>query len=598
MFCAYCRRELPEDAAFCDRCGKQVQTNAAIQLSQAPLPPPMPLPSSSALQNFLVRVFQPALAGNALFGVVAGSVVAAIAGAVVSWLLLTFVHFITLPPVQPTSFAGDEGVVDSILGMVLLHAPFRDSLQLFMAMQGISIHVSFSGNDSVIMAPLRGLLIVPALFLTVGGYIAASTDLRNQTWSSLVRGVAIAIPYVLILLIMSWQVNGPISTETVESMQDTLTVDTTGLLFFGLLWGMLFGLLGASLKLARGQWRRLIHKYLSTSTRPQVAGMIAGACYACILGLGLSLLTLYGLLAYTSVSIPLLTRNVCIANDWQELTAWGISLGPLHAVNLFFFSFGTTITAHASSQRCFYPDLSQAALTLRNQDLHLAPWTYALVLIPAFSLFIGGRLSAAISRARGSGPGAISGALIAIPFTIVMLFLSFVSSITVASASTGNALESATSTVQSVGASAADLILWALLSGAFFGALGGIYQGSTAKALGKQLSAIPVFIVEVLAKPLYLLLGIISKQPSSSLHNPARSLLYSAFSCTLLLSIAAAATGSWLIADNQMITLQVSQRLRDIISFLLITLPGSLLFCAWLTALYRNPLEEGQTAQS
>jgi hypothetical protein len=587
MFCAYCQRELPEDAAFCNNCGRPVQSHTTVQLSQASsLPPP------DALQRFLIRVFQPALAGNALFGIVLGSVVAACAGVVMSWLLLTIVHFITLPVVSSTSsYANNEEfVISRILGIVPSHMSFRDSLQLFMVIQGVGIHLSSGGSGAFITVPLNGLLIVPALFLTFGGYIAASTDLHNRIQSSLVRGAAMAIPYALLLLMMSWQVDGAISTGGPE----TLTMDTAGLLFFGLLWGALFGLLGASLKLARGQWRHLLHRYLSTSTRPQVAGMIIGAGYACILGLGLSLLTLYGLLAYTSISVPLLVRNVCITDNWQEITAWGIAQGPLHAVNLFFFSFGATIAAHTPSQQgCFYSDLSQTAFTLRNQDLHLTPWTYALVLIPAFSLFTGGRLSAAISRARGSGPGAISGALIAVPFAVVMLLLSFASSITFTFVSPG----SVTPTVQSMGTSATDLILWALLSGAFFGALGGIYQGSTAKALGKLLLAIPVSLVEAFAKPLYLLLGIMSRQPSSSLRNPARSLLYSAFSCTLLLAIAAAVTGSLLIADNQTITLQVNQHFRDIISTLLITLPGLLLFCAWATALCRDPVEKGQTAQ-
>ncbi len=631
MFCAYCRQELLEDALFCNRCGKQVQLSASetrellwsggiqqtppavsdITTSEAntvfsdpagPFIPPhgtiqtsQTPPSFSALQRFLIRAFQPTLAGNALFGIIAGCIVAVSAGAVTSWLILTLVH-ITAPQTAQTAFlASGEGTIDSVLGITLLHIPLRDSLQLFLVMHGVSIHLLYGTTSNTVTAPLHGLLIIPAVFLIVGGYIAASTDLHNQIQRSFVRGAAIALPYTLLLLILSWQVNGniPIPANTAGSTQDTLMVDTTSIFVFGLLWGALFGLLGASLKIAHGQWRHLIRRYLYTNAHSQIAGMITGACYACILGLGLSFLTLCGLLAYTAFSTPLLARNLCIAGNWQALLAWGIAQGPLHAINLFFFSFGASIITHipqTGQEQCFYTDLSRTAFTLHNPNLHLTLWTYTLLLIPALSLFVGGRISVAISRAQGKGPSAISGALIAVPFTIIMLFLTFISTITDTITFPG----ASTAYVQSVGTSASDVLLWALLSGALFGALGGVYQGSMAKSWHKRFLALPAFVIELLAQPVYLLLMLLSKQPTSSLRNSTRSLLYGTLSCVLLLAIATAVVGSLLIVDNQIITQQVNQHVRDIASVLLITIPGLLLFCACTTAVCRDPVEEAQ----
>jgi hypothetical protein len=637
MFCAYCGQQIPEDAAFCNQCGKPVkastssanefaeydiyqetQTSGDIRVENsdtgpllsadtpvnfiAPVPTPMPTPAPqtplplSPLQRFLVRNFQQNTAGNALFGVTAGCMVASIVGITVSWLILTIVHAFT--PAIPSTSGNSQETLYYILGIYPLYAPFRDALELFLAIQGIGLHGLYGTTAYAFNSPLHGLLLVPALFLTLGGYIAASTDLRNQRQRSLVRGAAIALPYTAILLIISWQVNGyiPASVNASTPTQNMLTVDTGSLLFFGLLWGAIFGLLGASLKLARGQWRHLLHQYLRTNKRPQIAGMIAGACWASVLGPGLSLITIYGILAYTAVSIPLLSRNLCTGGNWQALVTWGVSQGPLHAVDLFFFSLGASIISHtstvaAASQSCFYPDIAQAPLALHEQNRQLATWIYVLPLIPALSLFIGGYISTKISRTQKAGPRAISGALIAVPFTLLMLFLTFVSTITMTISST--APESATSTVQSMGASPADLLLWALLNGAFFGALGGIFQGSIAEKWSRSLLAFLIAVVEFLAKPVYLLLAKLSGQTVSSLHTSTRSLLYSTLFCALLLAIATGVIDVLLIASNQTIMVQLNQQIRNVVSVLLVTIPGLFLFCTFAIAL-RDPIENGQ----
>jgi hypothetical protein len=636
MFCPYCRQELPEDAFFCNRCGKHVHFSQA-DLSGAPADMIYQVPTvsgtldqisnsglfaptvaqvtqtsavpvsqislaRSGLQRLLIRIFQPALAENAIFGVIAGSVVACIAGALGTWLLLTVAHAITPAAIHIFYATNGEDSVDYVLGIVPLHNAFRDSLQLFLVMHGVGLHTQFgegaNANPYTYFSPLNGLFIVPVLVLILGGYIAASTDMQNRVQSSLLRGGAIAIPYTLMLLIISSQVNGtiPPPAGTPVSGSSTLAMDTTTIIIFGLLWGILCGLLGASLKLAGGQWRHMIHRYLHTSSHPQVAGMVAGACSASALGLGLSFLTLCGFLAYTAFSVPWLVSNLCIFGDWQFLTLWGIAQGPLHAVNLFLFSLGAPITIHTpqTANLCFYSALPQTTLTLRDQQLHFPPWGYTLLFIPALSLFIGGRVSVAISRVQGSGPGAIQGILIAIPFTMIMLFLTFISTVTSTYVSADAAGASPTLHVQSAGVGAIDLLLWALLSGAIFGALGGIYEASAIKSGGKQFLSMFALLAELPGKPLYLLLDRLSRQPRGTRRSPTRSLLYGAFFCALLLAIVTIIVGWTLIAYNQTISLQQNQLLRDVVSVLLVTIPGLLLFSACATALGRNPVVEGQ----
>jgi hypothetical protein len=151
---------------------------------------------------------------------------------------------------------------DTLLGLVQLHVPWRESLQLFLVMHSVSFHTVYSDGSSTSVfntfVPLHGLLLVPALFLMLGGYVAASTDFSSRVQTGLLRGAAIAVPYTVALFIMASQVNGPIPDANGGFSQNTplLNMDLLTLLVFGLLWGALFGVLGASLKVARGHWRR------------------------------------------------------------------------------------------------------------------------------------------------------------------------------------------------------------------------------------------------------------------------------------------------------------------------------------------------------
>ena len=552
-------------------------------------PSQVSLPPLNALQRFLVRVFQPAMASNALFGILLGGLIAAVLGALLSWLLLIAAYAIA-PHAVSYFGQNSQGSIDFALGIYPLHAPWRDSLQLFLVMHGVPFQEQYqSGTDLsqyTAIAPLSGLLLLPALLLTFGGYLAACTDLQNRSQSSLLRGATVAVPYTLLLLLMTTQVNGPLpsSPGNGPSISETLSMNSGLILVFGLLWGALFGTLGASLKLAQGQWRNMLRRYFLLTRHPQVIGMLVGGLSAAGLGLALSLLVVFGFLALSTFSVPLLAR-LCSPGDWQYLLIWGLSQGPLHAANLYFFSFGTPITitnTFPGDYSCFYSNTPHTVLTLR--DTPFPSWLYAVLLLPVISLFYGGRASVAVSRVRGAGPAAIQGALIAVPFTMLMMLLSLISTIT--NTTTSSAAGSAGATyAQSAGAAAIDIVLWALLSGAVLGALGGIYESSSASISVSRLLTTIGSAVSLPLRPLFHLFDELSGQAHSVQRTSARSLFYSAFAVALLLAIIALIAGGALITFSQTVSFQENQRIRDILSVLLITLPGLLLLSSCVSAL-------------
>jgi len=569
------------------------------------------------MQRLLIRIFRPTLAGNAVLGIVLGGILAVLLGALVSGAVLAVAHAIG----QHTAQGGTRGedLVDVVLGIWPLHSPFRDSMQLFLIMHGVATHIqSVSGGtgfsnatNATIIQPLHGLLVIPTLLLTFGGYIAASTDLQNRTFRSLVRGAAVAIPYTMLLLIMATQVNGSIRITSAPSSEiDTLNVDIATLIIFGLLWGILFGLLGASLKLARGQWRHRGFQYLRTNQRPLLNGMIAGGLAAGGLAISLSLLVVFSMLTYNASSFLSSMRSLDFSfgalsgslGDWQTILFRDIAWGPLYAINLFIFAFGAPIKVSCSSSvlisnssnPCFGSNNPLPSFSLFGGSVHFSPWVYLLLALPVVCLFLGGRVSAAAGRAQGVGPAAVQGALIAVPFTLLMMLLTLISTFTIGLSTTSGG-NSASYTI-SAGASAIDLLLWALFSGAVLGALGGIYQVSPLKRVMSRLLSALAAPFRFLCKPVYFLFDRLSGMPRASQRSHARNFVYGAFVCALFLAIIAGAAGTLLIANSQTLSFAANQLIKKVLYVSLIALPGLLLLSACASALARDPLGSSSIA--
>jgi hypothetical protein len=552
---------------------------------------PLQPPQRNWLQLRMIRVFDVSLAGNGFFGVVAGSTLAIVVGIVVSWLLILLVHLATAQ-IASRFYSGDN--IAYVLGLFPFHAPLKEGAQLFLVAHGIAEHFVSTGGEDIYSAPLHGLLVLPALLLTAGGYISACTDLHNRVQRSLLRGAAIAIPYTVLLLIVATQTNGYVSSTSITG---SLTMDTMTLIVFGVLWGVLFGLLGASLKVAQGHWRHMVRQYLQDGS-VQAKGMIVGGMSATGLGIAFSLLWLYSLISSMPANIFFQGDNCGSGSFWQIRVLWNIVTGPLYAVNLFLFSLGAPITAHLTGQdtiiSCFYITPSQPSLALFDGNLRLPIWVYSLLLIPAVSLFLGGRASAALSRAkvRGVGPRVVQGAAIALPFTVLSIFCSIISTISHTHVPS-NPTTVASSTIAQTstgGVGAIDLLLWTLLWAVVFGALGGAYQDSTLqKNVRGVLSGLASPVVRF-SRPVDMLLDRLSGFPRSITRSHARSLLYGAFFLCLLLIVVTVATSLVLIIWNQTLSFSTNQSIKNVLSCILIALPGLLLLCSCISALSRDPL--------
>ncbi|HVB23177.1 MAG TPA: hypothetical protein VNG51_14645 [Ktedonobacteraceae bacterium] len=564
------------------------------QVPSVPAVPAAPPPPPAGLQQWLIRTVGPNLASNALFGVSLGGALAAIIGALAAIISISIAHAIAPHINLYSSGMTGEDVIDYALGINPLHSVFRDGLQLLLIMNGVGSHIQNNTDVYSYTSPLDGMLIIPAIALTFGGYLAAGTDVQNRVQSSLWRGVSIAIPYTILLFLMTTQVNGCIPNSpayicsTSSSANNQLTMDTTTLLLFGVLWGALFGLLGASIKLARGEWRHRFYLYLRSNQRPQVVGAIVGSFIAVGIGAALSFLVVACFVAYTSYSSLLLARTPTfitgiVNGDWASLTLWTMAWGPLYGMNVFFFSMNAPVSLNATNN-----STTHVAISLFGSTPQLSPWFHLLLAIPVICLFFGGRASAALGRVQDVAAGALQGALIAIPFTVLVMLLTPLSTITY-SYLPGNS-SSGGGFVDSAGVGAFDVFLWALLAGAVIGALGGMYQKSTMNVTLSQVFKPLAGLVTSLSKPGYALFARVSKQPKALQRTSTKDWLFSTAFCSLLLLIGAGVVGGLLVGLNQTLTLDQNLRMRDITSVVLIAVPGLLVLCTCAVALRRDPI--------
>jgi len=592
--------------------------------------PQTPL-SLNATQRLLVQVFRPALASNAIFGTVLGALLAVLGGVLLAAIYLAFAHaFVPQGVFHIGTFSANDTLVDILLGIIPLHSPLRESLQFYLVMHGVATNVQLSAASGQVtgsttftfVRPLNGLLILPALLLTLGGYVSASTDFQNRARSSLLRGAAIAIPYTLLLFILLLIVNGSIPLDALQlnvpkntstAIVATLNMDIFSLLAFGLLWGTLFGLLGASLKLAQGQWRHSLFHYLQTNRYSRISSAITGALAATGVGVFLSLLLLCCLLVYltASTSTSLLTGSAS-AVPWQTLVLASIAYLPLLAVNLFFLSLGVpgNLAASCSSYSSFFSLLcssssgSHVTLSLFGSTPPLPslwyPWIYALLAVPAISLFLGGRVSAFHSGAQSVGAGTLQGALIALPFVLLLMLLTLLTTVRLSFTGSFGGIDnpySLPSYTASIGVGIFELFPLALLFGVVLGALGGIYQASAIKRGVRLLLADLCAPFRLLGKPAFFILDRLSGQPRNVQRSPVRSWLYSTFLCTLLLAIVADIGGGLLISLNQTLSFDDNLRILSIGAVLLVALPGLLLLCTCASAFANDPLQYDAAAR-
>ncbi|GHO70611.1 hypothetical protein KSC_095030 [Ktedonobacter sp. SOSP1-52] len=441
-------------------------------------------------QKLTIRLFQPYLASNAIFGIILGALVSTLLGMLCFFCIISLLSNAVPENISRQYYNasgntqksnGGEFTAGNLLQFLPLQSPFRDTAELFLISQNTqtTLQDTFPGGSNgtvttyteTMTSPFHGLLLLQALLLVLGGYIAASTDFRNRRGASLVRGMAIAIPYTVLLFLLATQVNGniPLATSTSATQQSTSTfsVDSTTLLLYGLLWGAVFGLVGAAIKLGQGQVRHHLHRYLYTQRHPQLTGIVTGGLSALLLGLSLALIFGYSL--YSQInhyalnsSIPdvILNPNTPTDPNTGPLQAVAIFVqGLARAVGLLAYACGIPLVVQHAKGQDGYLNAEPGSYQVWKQlgmGVLAHPWVFALLLVPIVALFLGGRVSVAISRVRGVGPGAIQGALISLPFTALLLLFTAINTNSITQFSTANI--ASTGTI-SIGTQAGDVLL-------------------------------------------------------------------------------------------------------------------------------------------
>ena len=176
----------------------------------------------------------------------------------------------------------------------------------------------------------------------------------------------------------------------------------------------------------------------------------------------------------------------------------------------------------------------------------------------------------------------------ALPLSLLMVLLLLLCTITYGYATSGSST-SPTSYLETAGAGGFDLFLWVLLGGAVVGTLGGMYQVSSIKASVSSLRyALSIPLLRI-CKPFFLILDKVCHRSLPAQLSSGRALLYGAFLSVLLLTIISIIVGVNLITLNQVFTFEQNIRFRDILSVILIALPGLLLLGAVGAAITTDP---------
>lgn len=572
-------------------------------------------------QKFTIRLFQPYLANNAIFGIILGALVSTLLGMLCFFCIISLLSNAVPENISRQYYVASsdthianagELTAGNLLQFLPLQSPFRDSAELFLISQNAQTTTQdvFPGGSSgtattytvTATSPFHGLLLLQALLLVLGGYIAASTDFRNTRGASLIRGMAIAIPYTVLLFLLATQVNGNIppvgSTSATQQSISTISIDSTTLLLYGLLWGAVFGLVGAAIKLGQGQMRHHLHRYLYTQRHPQLTGIIAGGLSALLLGLSLAMIFGYSLYSQISHypannSIPDVIFNPGRIADPSigPLQAVAVFVqGLMRAVGLLAYACGIPLVVQHAKGQDGYPGIEPGSYQIWKQlgmGIQAHPWVFVLLLVPIVALFLGGRASAAISRVRGIGPGAIQGALISLPFTALLLLFTAINTNSVTQFSTANITNPGTI---SIGTQAGDVLLWGLVSGVLLGALGGAYQNSGLRSVISRVLGLLVKPVTLLFTPLYIFFDLLLGRPRQMKRSSAYVLLYTALIVAIVLGILSLFVGLMLVQQAQALTREQSENFRNIMTLLLIALPGILLVSSAAAALAHDPL--------
>ncbi|MBF6589760.1 MAG: zinc-ribbon domain-containing protein, partial [Ktedonobacterales bacterium] len=392
-------------------------------------------------QALLLRYFPSRLGVSLWFTAALGAVVAAITGLILSFL----VQLVWENLIKTTLAASSPSVSSFLLGSLDTSSLGLDPLKIFALAHHVPLVMTYSGNvlgasasgSGSLDLPLTGLLLVPALALTLGGYLSASSDYSHVARYSIARGALIAPFYGLITFFLAVVATSHLSGAAAGvSSVASIGSSPAHALVYGLLWGVLFGALGGWIQVSGRHWLAAALPTLQAVRNPRAAGAVAGAVIALVSGILIFLVLGFAALAFFNVHAAGMAAPVSTATTPQigAGTAIGILLetmsifGPTAAIWLFALATGAALNAFESITSTGLGPGGQrqvaGSLGFIGAQQTLTPSTLLLLgLVPLVCYLIGGRVAARIARAPDVRAAAVAGALMAVPLSLLMAAL-------------------------------------------------------------------------------------------------------------------------------------------------------------------------------
>jgi hypothetical protein len=392
--------------------------------------PPSLVAPQTRLQAFLVRNINARLAVSAWFTALLGAVAAIVLGllltAIAESVWSSAIKSIVSAVATNSASTDISGLISSLLS--------PDLLKLFMIEQHVPLdfHVGASAGgtggsvDIGATLPITGLLLIPAVALTAGGYLSAASDFTRRARFSIARGALIGPFYGVLLAILTLFSATNISAQILGAGLSVSVTPNTGAAFvFGVLWGVIFGALGGWLQIAGRQSFADTLPMMRSSSRNRLLGALSGAVVALASGIAIfAVLVVGGLVAALTAQHATITPN-------EALTGASAGSNSAVVIVLLAFAFAPTIgiIAFTIAAGSSFDVFQTASITANGAQhvsygfigthFHPSGALYLMMLVPLICYIAGGRVSARIAQARRLDDAILAGALIALPFSVL-----------------------------------------------------------------------------------------------------------------------------------------------------------------------------------
>lgn len=405
-----------------------------------------PAAPSTPLQEYMTRNLPRQYALNKWFTALLGAIAAVISGLILTALAQSLwgnaiKGLLGLAP-TPESISS---TLDSY-GQALLTP---DLLKLFAIEHHVPLVISASvsaagpvnaslGGDVTLNLPLTGLIIIPALALTLGGYVSATSGYTRQARYAIARGALIAPFYAVATAILAAMGSSSISGGLLsESGSVTIAPAVFPAVIYGLLWGAIFGALGGWIHHSGRAWLSSAVQSLQsvqTLQRKRAAGAVAGAVAAYLCGVLLFIAAGIGGIAFLLIHTAATTTiNLAQLQSGTQgnpalIAFLAITMAPVLAVWALAVASGAPLQTFTSIPG---GSGSSGATSIGLFGTHQAipGLLWLILLIPAIAYIAGGRIAARVAQADRPDSAFIAGALMAVPLSIITAAAAWLTSV-------------------------------------------------------------------------------------------------------------------------------------------------------------------------